>query len=48
MLDSNIFVNDCGDYFSIVTITGCCLPLSNDPNGRLPLNKTVTFLIRFI
>ena len=36
-------INQCGDYFSIVTIIGCCLPLSNDQNGRRPLNKTVIF-----
>ena len=42
------FVNYCRDYFSIVTKTGCCLPVSNDQNGRRPLKKTVTFLMWFI
>ena len=47
-LNTNIFVNHCRDYFSIVTKNGCCLPVSNDQNGRRPLKKTVTFLMWFI
>ena len=47
-LNSNIFVNQCGDYLSIVTIIGCFLPLSKYQNWQRPLNKTVIILLYFI